>query len=128
MVKCITMKWTNNHYHPSGVPSQPTQPLIASWGEDYALLTTTIPRLGSNTSLSLTTLLLENSTMEVARHTQTIEDYEPYTELQVQFPNVSYERLWQFQVFASNYLGDSELSIPSLAGKCLIMATIDLGM
>ena len=67
---------------------------------------------------SVTVVLLSNG-VELTRHTEAQEDYIVNTELQLAFPNVNYSGELQFQVFASNYLGDSDLSPPSLPGLFL---------
>ena len=103
-----------------GVPSQPTQPNITAWGEEFAVIDTLVPKIGSSTNFSVTTILLLNGT-EVARQTEShsddIDNGTGSTELELVFSNLSYRGEWQFQVMASNFWGNSEYSLPSNPGR-----------
>lgn len=102
-----------------GVPSQPMQPTITAWGEQFAVINTTIPKIGSSTNFSVTTILVLNGT-EVDRQTEPRSDVTvngtESVELQLVFSNLSYRGEWQFQVMASNFLGNSAYSLPSYPG------------
>ena len=110
-----------------GVPSRPTQPNITAWGEEFAVIDTLVPKIGSSINFSVTTILLLNGT-EVARQTESRSDIDSgteFTELELVFSNLSYRGEWQFQVMASNVLGNSEYSLPSNPGwLCIIENTM----
>ena len=101
------------------MPSRPTQPNITAWGEEFAVIDTLVPKIGSSTNFSVTTILLLNGT-EVARQTEShpddIDNGTESTELELVFSNLSYQGEWQFQVMASNFWGNSEYSLPSNPG------------
>lgn len=105
--------------HAPGVPSQPMQPTITAWGEQFAVINTTIPKIGSSTNFSVTTILVLNGT-EVDRQTEPRSDVTvngtESVELQLMFSNLSYRGEWQFQVMASNFLGNSAYSLLSYSG------------
>ena len=82
------------------------------------MIDTLVPKIGSSTNFSVTTILLLNGT-EVARQTESRSDIDngtESTELELVFSNLSYRGEWQFQVMASNVLGNSEYSLPSNPG------------
>jgi len=105
--------------HAPGVPSQPIQPTLTAWGEQFAVINTTIPKIGSSTNFSVTTILVLNGT-EVDRQTEPRSDVTvngtESVELQLIFSNLSYRGEWQFQVMASNFLGNSAYSLLSYSG------------
>ncbi len=107
------------HSLTAGVPRQPTIPQVTGWSHDHAIVSTIVHKVGSTQNFSITMILLVNVTTEVSRHVVLVEGYEGGDGIELVFPNVSYEHEWRFQVFASNYLGNSEYSLMSAAGVCV---------
>lgn len=103
--------------HHIGVPSPPLRPVIVGWGEDSATISTNIPKLGSELDFSLSSILILNGTRVSTSVGMTLpENYTLGEELELTVMNVTYRGDWRFAVFATNYLGSSLLSEPSLTG------------
>lgn len=103
--------------HHIGVPSPPTRPEILSWKGNCVTISTTISKFGSESNFSLGYVLMLNGTRVSAVTGMDLpEGYKLNESVELSLSNVSYRGDWMFSVFATNYLGSSLLSEPSLAG------------
>ena len=103
--------------HHIGVPSPPSQPLLVSWSRDSVIISTSLHKFGSERDFSLGSVLILNGTVvSTAMGMDLPENYTLGEELELTLGNVTYRGDWRFAVFASNYLGSSLLSEPSLTG------------
>lgn len=105
--------------HEIGVPSPPSRPRITSWKEGCATITANLSKFGSRREFSLGYILILND-MRVLTVTgiDFQGSYIQGEEVEISVANVSYRGDWRFAVLASNYLGSSLPSEPSLDGKC----------
>lgn len=104
--------------HEFGVPSPHSRPVISGWAEDYALITSSVSKLGLPSPENVTVFVsLMQSGIEVERQMFDLPaDYELGSEMEFHFVNLSYRGDWQFTVSSSNALGESIPSTPSLHG------------
>lgn len=103
--------------HLLGVPSQPAQPAVISWAENYALVCSSVAKVGAGSTLEVVVVLVLNG-VKVSTQIETVYNYSQGMEIIVKYKNVSYRGDWQFQMLAANHLGVSKPSIISLPGTC----------
>lgn len=104
--------------HEIGVPSPPSQPRITSWKEGCATIAANLSKFGSRLDFSLGYILILNGTQ--VQTVVGIEFHGNYTlgeRVEITVANITYMGDWQVAVLASNYLGCSLPSDPSLRGK-----------
>ena len=104
--------------HELGVPSPHSRPVISGWAEDYALVKSSISKLGLPSAENFTVfVILMQDRLEVERQMFELpNDYELGSEIEFEFANLSYRGDWQFIVSSLNTLGESIPSPPSLHG------------
>ena len=104
--------------HEFGVPSPHSRPIITGWAEDYALVKSSISKLGLSNAENITVfvILMQNG-LEVERQMFELPpDYVLGSEMEFKFVNLSYRGDWQFTVSSLNALGKSIPSPPSILG------------
>ena len=105
--------------HQFGVPSPHTRPVISGWAENFALVTSSISKLGFATADNITVFVsLMLTGTEVERQVFDLpSDYSLSSDMVFKFANLSYRGDWQFTVSSSNAIGESIPSPTSLHGK-----------
>lgn len=106
--------------HAIGVPSPPTIPKVIGWDEGKVTITTTVTKFGSRMNFSLNSILILNGTETPADMMGTgylLVNYTLGEEVELMLVNASYRGDLRFAVMASNYLGSSPQSDPSLKGE-----------
>ena len=101
--------------HHIGVPSQPARPAVVSWTENYALVGSSVAKVGTGSTLQVVAVLVLNG-VRVSTQTETVYNYSQGMEFIVKYSNISYRGDWQFQMKAANHIGISKPSIISLPG------------
>ena len=106
--------------HSLGVPSPPSKPHIISWNDQVASVTirTTLYKFGLESNFSLGSILfLDDMEVMTVMGMSLPENYKLGDRIELSLMNVSYRGDLMFSVFASNFLGCSLPSQPSLRGK-----------
>lgn len=97
-----------------GVPSPPSRPVVTGWGPNQVVISTSIPKIGSDSSLRL-------GVYEILNETKTLRvvelDYQEGEAVTLVWENTSYHGDLSFQVFAVNLFGPSLPSEDSLKGS-----------
>ena len=104
--------------HIEGVPSPPTRPTIAGWAEDYAIITSSLIKIGAADTENITLsgmLMLDGIEME-RQMFELIDNYTLGEEFHLEYVNLTYRGDWQFAVSCTNALGESLPSPVSLRG------------
>ena len=115
----FTVTRTTTLSHIFGVPSPPEKPVITGWADNFAVITSSILKLGlpDSENFTVSVVLMQNG-VEFERQTFDFSsrDYVVGSQFQLQFLNLSYRGDWQFTVSCSNDLGESVSSPTSLHG------------
>lgn len=103
--------------HEIGIPSPPSKPRITSWKDGCATIAANLSKFGSRQDFLLGYVLILNHTDVLTVTGIDFQgSYVPGEEVEITVANVSYRGDWRFAVLASNYLGPSLPSEPSLPG------------
>ena len=99
--------------HRFGVPSPPSRPAVVGWAQDYAILSSSIYKLGlpDAENITVSIILMQNGAAIERQIFEISAAYVPSSDLQLTYLNLSYRGDWQFTASCSNALGES---IPSL--------------
>ena len=104
--------------HLQGVPSSPSQPQIHGWGKNTVVISTSIPKFGSQVNFSLSIVVFLNQVqVSTMIRIDLPEDYQERNEILLTLANISYRGEKTFQALATNFLGPSLPSDVSLEGK-----------
>lgn len=104
--------------HQVGVPSPPTKPRIISWNDNSMTISTTVTKFGSEQNFSLNSILvLDDAEVSTGVRMSLADNYTLGSEVRLRMRNVSYRGDLRFAVKASNHLGSSLASEPSLRGN-----------
>ena len=104
--------------HRYGVPSAPLRPVVTGWAEDFAVINSSVVKLGrpQAENFTVSVILMQNGD-EVRRQMIDLSpDYAIGSQIQLTFLNLSYRGDWQFTMSCSNDLGESIPSRTSLHG------------
>ena len=102
--------------HSLGVPSPPSRPVMVGWAENYAIVSSSVVKLGlpAVENVTMSVILMQRG-VELERQTfEVLTDYVLGSEIQLTYSNLSYRGDWQFAVSCSNVLGESIQSPLSL--------------
>jgi hypothetical protein len=104
--------------HEIGVPSPPSQPYITGWKEGCVTIAANLSKIGFRQDFLIGYILILNDTLvRIVTGLGFQGNHSLGEQVEITAVNISYRGDWQFAVLASNSIGYSLPSEPSLRGE-----------